>query len=389
MPRNIYIVLMILLIVLSGCQHLETEKSNVNKNKQLNEESKEVESSELKEGHYIWEGDIETGKKKELAAIQELQYRHFNLSPNRELLSMIKITSSTGDGEEGIPFLYHLTDGKPMRMEEDIKAWSYDTKWFWDSSRIMFDRKSVYDLNARETTVCQIPENMIPLSTEPSPDGSKIAVFAFQQEKQTGRQQGPIILYLLDSFNMKVTKTIETSLEALEGKLGNPESIRFAWTKDNQSLIVESWVAEEYWKSSLWKINLTDGFMSEFSEHGQYPLVSPDGQKVVYLTQEYTNDKHNLNPNTILKVVSPENDVLATFDMAHYGVYAFAGQMLWDSSSDSIVTTAYFYEDGNYNKYLLSWDTSGKSMKKMLVDNSTTLLCSEDGKVICIDGSIY
>jgi len=25
----------------------------------------------------------------------------------------------------------------------------------------------------------------------------------------------------------------------------------------------------------------------------------------------------------------------------------------------------------------------------MLVDNSTTLLCSEDGKVICIDVSIY
>jgi hypothetical protein len=276
-----------------------------------------------------------------------------------------------------------------MNLEVDVKSWGYDTKWFEDSSQIMFDRKSVYNLNARKIAVCQIPENMIPLSTEPSPDGSKIAVFAYQLDKQTGGKQGPIILYLLDSLNMKVIKTIETPLKALEGKLGNPESIRFAWTKDNQYLIVESWVAEEYRKSSLWKINLTNDSMAEFSDLGQYPLVSPDGQKVVYLTQEYTNDEHNHNPNTILKVVSPENDLLITFDMAHYGVYAFAGQMFWDSSSDSIVTTAYFYEDGIDNKYLLSWDTSGKSMKKMLVDYSTTLLCSENGKVVCIDGSIY
>lgn len=339
--------------------------------------------------HHIWEVDIGTGERKEIAANQEIQYSYFNLSPNREWLSMIKITSSSGEGQEGIPYLYHLTDEKLMSMEEDVKGWSYDTKWFGDSSRIMLDWKSVYDLNAREATACQIPNNMIPLSVEPSPDGSKIAVFAYQLEKETGIQQEPIILYLLDSLNMKVIKTIETSLRAKEGNWGNPESLRFSWTKDNQGLIVESWVAEEYWKSSLWKINLTDDSIAEFSKSGQYPLVSPDGQKVVYLTQEYTNDEHNLNPNTILKVVSTDNDGLITFDMAHYGVYAFAGQMLWDSSSDSIVTTAYFYEDGIDNKYLLGWDTSGKSMKKILVDYSATLLCSENGKVVCIDGSIY
>ncbi|KUO60311.1 MAG: hypothetical protein APF84_04245 [Gracilibacter sp. BRH_c7a] len=355
----------------------------------LNEPTSSVRKETYRDVHHIFEIDIKTGVRSELGAIQDLQYRYFNLSPNRKWMSMIKITSSVGDGEEGIPFLYQLSDGKLMSLEEKVKKWDYEAKWFSDSSRIMFGRETVYNLHDREVTDCQIPENMIPLSREPSPDGNKIAVFAYEQEEQTGRQQGPLILYFLDSQNMKVIKTIETSLGTLEGKLGNPEPIRFTWMQDSQGLIVESWVAEEYWESSLWKINLTDGSVTKFSELGQYPLVSPDGQKVVYLTQEYTNEEPNLNPNTILKVVSPEDDLLSTFDMAQYGVYAFAGQMLWDSSSDLIVATAYFYEDAIQTKYLLCWDTSVRSIKKILVDHSTRLLYSQDGKAIFVDGSIY
>lgn len=340
--------------------------------------------------HRICEADSGTGQINKLAVVPELQYRYFSLSPNREFLSMIKITLSAGDGEEGIPFLYRPADGKLLNLAEDVKSWDDDAKWFRDSSRVLLGRKTVYDVNAGTATVWTLPENRTALSAEPSPDGSRVAVFAYAQEKQTGSPQGPIMLCLLDSFNMQVLKTIETPLKAKIGKHGSPERLRFAWTQDNQNLIAESWTVENgYNESSLWKIHLADGSLTEFSGRGQYPLVSPDGRKVVYLIEEYTNDEHNLNPNTIVNVVSLENEALCTFDLAHNGVYAFAGQMLWDSSSEAIAATAMFYEDGIDNKYLLWCDIPAKSIKKIYVDYSATLLGSSEGKMIYVEGSIY
>jgi hypothetical protein len=145
---------------------------------------------------------------------------------------------------------------------------------------------------------------------------------------------------------------------------------------------------EEYPESSLWKIDFANGAVSEQFDNGQYPLVSPDGKNILYLTQEYLKDESNPNPKTILKVVSRDGMIKETLDLRENGFYAFAEEMVWNNSDNSIVLTAFSLEDGILKKYILIWNYKKGLLDQLNVDFSTTLLDCREGKIICMDGSV-
>jgi WD40 repeat protein len=336
--------------------------------------------------HYLYSIDIDSQEQEKLAAIKDLEYLHFSPSPDREWLSMVKLTARGGEAEEGTPFFYNVESGKMINLKEEYNIWAWDAKWFKDSSKIMFDERTVYDVKTGDIITYEMPEDIVLLGGEPSPDGSKIAVFACQYVSETGSQGEPLILYLLDSDKKKIVKKMETSLfPFFENNHQSPIPIRFTWV-DNQNLIVESWLQEENSISSLWKLNITDGSIKKFSDLGQNPLASPNGQKVVYWTEEHSADSNNRNPHTLLKICSQDGTLLGSLDMEENGFHSFAGKILWDNSSNFIMATFFKYEEEMLNKYLLYWDLKVNKVKKLLIEKSFDPLYIENGKIVCVDG---
>lgn len=337
--------------------------------------------------HHLFSLDIDSQEKKEIAAIKDLEYLYFNSSPDHKWLSMVKLTFSGGEAEGGIPFFYNMENEKMIDLKDEYSTWAWDAKWFEDSSRIMFDEKTVYDVNTGEIISYELPKDIVFLGGRPSPDGRKIAVLACQYVAETGSQGEPLILYLLDSDNKNIIKTIETPLiPFFEDNHQSPISIGCNWL-DNQNILVESWLQEEFSTSSIWKINITNGSVNNFCDVGQDPIVSPDGEKVLILAEEHSVEE--INPNTILQVLSQQGALIKALDLKENGFYALAGKMFWDSSSKKIIATAYGYEEGVSKKYLVYWDPGEDVIKKIKVEQSITPLYFEDGKIVCVDGSIY
>lgn len=360
----------------------------INYSKVSRKDGKLLEQFSSEFAHYLFSIEIDSQEKKELAVIKDLEYLYFHSSPDRKWLSMVKLTFSGGEAEEGIPFFYNVENGKMMDLKEEYNTLGWDAKWFKDSSRIMLNEKTVYNVNTGEKRSYQLPQDVVLLGGEPSPDGSVIALFACRYVPKTGSKGEPLSLYLLNGNNKGIVKRIDTSLIPFwEGNYQSPIPIGFTWL-DNQNLIVESWRQEEYSTSSLWKINIANGSVKKFSDVGQTPFASPDKQKAAVFAYEYS-DKDD-NPNAFLNIHSQAGTLLAALNMKENGFSSFGAEVLWDSSSNySILTTAYGYEEGMKQKFLVYWDFKEGKVKKIKVEQSINPLYVQDGKIVCIDGSVY
>lgn len=89
--------------------------------------------------HHIYSLDINTGEKKLLASIKDLEYSYFSPSPDRQWLSLVRITGSAGEGESGIPAFFDLQSEAIKELGEEYSwgVWDWDAQWFKDSSSIV------------------------------------------------------------------------------------------------------------------------------------------------------------------------------------------------------------------------------------------------------------
>ena len=348
--------------------------------------NKVIEQLSSQFAHYLFTLDLESSSTKNLALIQDFEYRYFLPSPDRMWLSMVELTLSSGEGEEGIPFFYNLQTGKKLSLGEKYSTTNWDPQWFSDSTRIMLNPQTVYNVLTEEKIIFKYPEELVVLAGKPSPDGSKIAVLACNQTAEKADQTEPYKLLVVNCETKEIEKTIETSFKPRIGKSGLREPPGLTWV-DNQSLIVESWVQEDYSLSSLWKININDGSWFKFSEAGWNPLLSPDGQKIASFAYKYI-EKEKV-PQIILNINSSAGTPLKNLNLAEHGLYSWGGKIFWDSSSELLIFTAYGYEEGVANKYLVKW--AGKEGKPQIIkiDQGIEPLYLEEDKAVCINGIIF
>lgn len=341
-------------------------------------------------GHSLFSIDLKSQAYTKLAMIKELEYLYFNPSPDRKWLSMVKLTFEGGETENGVPFFYNLASGQMIDLKEErgYSSGTWDAQWFPDSVRILFNDQIIYNLETGEKMTIELPENVIVLGGKPSPDGNSLAVLACKKIPETGSKGEPLSIYLLDSKTGKIVSTIVTSLTPFwENNHQNPLRPEFAWL-DQQNLIVESWAQEEQVHSSLWKVNISEnGSIKKFADTGQNPILSPDGQKVAYLL--YNNSVKGDERNMGLSIRSPKGTVVTGLDLKEKGFVSFGSQIFWDSTSDGLLFEAYRYEEGVRQKYLVYWDLKTRELQKIKVEQSSQPLYSQDGKILCVDGSIH
>lgn len=335
--------------------------------------------------HYLFSLDLESLGKKNLALIKDLKYEYFLPSPDGRWLSMVEPTLNAGEGKEGIPFFYNLQTGETLSLGEKYNTTNWDAHWFSDSARIMLNPGIVYNVLAGEKITYEFPEDLTLLAGRPSPNGSKIAVLACKKTADQAGEGEVFEIVIVNSETREIEKTIKTSLKPKSGKHGQPEPLGFTWA-DNQSLIVESWVQEDYSLASLWKININDGSIFKFSEAGRNPLLSPDGQRIASFAYKYSEE---ITPQINLNINSAAGTPLKTLNLTEYGLYSWGGKMLWDSSGEYILLTAYGYEEGVANKYLVKWAWQEGKPQKIKIDQAIDPLYLEEGKAVCINGSIY
>jgi|GEM_PF-3970750 len=336
--------------------------------------------------HYLWSLDINTGERKKLRAIKDLEYLYFTPSADRRWLSMVKITFSGGEAERGIPTFYNLVTGEKRALGEEYDTWSWRAKWFNDSSRIMLNETTVYDIKTGHVTKFKLPGNVIPLGGIPSLDGTQIALFACKRYDSKESKGEPLILYLLDCRG-QVVKTLNTPLlPYYSNNLLMPSVVNFDWMPDGQALVVESWDQEKY-SPSLWRVNLNYGEAAKLADNCSSPILAPDGKKIAVLTEENNGKNAGI---TGINILSLEGTRLHSLHVNDLKLEFFGREkVIWDQQSRSIVAAAHLDKDGTRYKFLVKWDLDSGQSQKIQVDPSVKPLYIEDGNIICVEGDIY
>lgn len=337
--------------------------------------------------HHLFSIDLETHTKKEIAMIKDLEYLYFIPSPDRKLLSMVKLTFSGGEAEGGIPCFYDMNGGSIFSLEEESTTWFWDAWWFSDSARILFNEYTVYDARKRMKTPFDFADDIVLLGGAPSPDGTRIAVLSCQAVGQTGSRGETVTVDIL-SVDGRSIKTIRTSLLPFwNNNIQGPIPVNFIWLPDNRHLLAESWELSDIRRASLWKINIGDGSVVPFADNAEDPLLSPDGQKVLSLTRE--DPAKGPMTGMSLCVRSLDGTVWRQLTSKEYEDYGYPVKMIWDDKSGRIVFNASNHSAGSTVRTLICWDLESGKVDGIRVDPTTEPLYVQDGKIVCIDGYIY
>lgn len=351
---------------------------STNENKVLAELSTEY-------AHYLWAFDINTGKGQKLAKIDDLEYHYFNPSPNRKWLSLVRRTFSGGEAEGGIPAFYNMQTGQLIELDKEFGTWFWNARWFKDSSQIMLNETTIYNVETKQFNKLKLPDDAVLLGGGPTSNGKKLIIFACKSDSTNNTEGQPLILYVLDSQG-KLIKTHQTSLmpnysNDLQGSL----PVYFECLAAGEKIVLESWNQKTY-TPSVQLLDITSGKIDMNIAEVLKPAVSPDNQKIAVLelenTEKYTNEYANV---CSLKVLTLDGKLVNSLHVKNTQLdYFKKNAVIWDCESKVILAVGY----KNDQKYLVKWDLTTGETSKIKVDNSTVPLYIENGRIICISGNI-
>jgi len=357
------------------------------KYKQLSNKDNEVLADLSTEyAHYLWSLDSKTGKKKSLGTIKDLQYYYFNPSPDRNWLSMVRITFDGGEAQGGMPVFYNTNTGEIKELDEEFYTWFWDAKWFADSAKILLDETSVYEVGTGKLNKFQLPEDLLLLGGSPAPSGEKIAVFACQLRDHGDRDGIPLSLLILD-LEGQVLINLPTSLfPRYSSNLQTVLPIHFQWL-DGEKVVIETW-NQETDKPSIQILDINSGAISLNLPNYIRPTVSPDGKKIAIM--EVTDEGIHFGQQNI-KVLSINGETTHSLSIKDVELDYFDNSLIkWDNAGNSILTMTHKNNpEGETHKYLLTWDLLNDSIGKIEIDNSLKPIYLEKDEIVCVGGNIY
>lgn len=225
------------------------------------------------------------------------------------------------------------------------------------------------------------------MGSKPSPDGSRIALFACNRGKNNDGKGETLNLYLLDRKG-NIEKEIKTSLLPYYSEnLLSPIPVHFDWLEDNNNIILEAWNQEKY-TSDIYRLETSTEKTDRLSTNARRPVVSPDGKKIAVLGV-YGPGKHaSINNITILDKQGNKVHTLTTADLK---IDFFSHkQVIWHTDSNKLVAEAYDDKNNKREKVIVLWDLStGESQKVNIEDEGMPLYISDDGgKIVYVTGWI-
>lgn len=365
-----------------GTEEFYYKVNDWDKNGEIKHERRSREDHELlanlasQYAHYLWSINISSETRQEMGKIPDLGYLYFNISPDKKWLSMVKLTFSGGEAEGGIPTFYNLETGELRDLGKEFDTWFWDPEWFGDSTKIMLNEASIYDISTGKLTEYDLPSDKIWLGAKPSPEGSKLAVIGCNRVHHTGSKGEQLIVYMLD-LDGKVLKTIQTPL--LPNYSDNvllPLPVNFDWLADGQNLIIEAWNQNTY-ATTLQKLNLASGEISQLAINTYSPLLSPDGKKIAVFSTDKP-EKHVVYNK--LHILDTEGKTLSSFGI-NGGDYT-----MWDNDSDNILILGY---SGDYsNKILTNINIDSGDSTSFKVEDSINPLYLENEDIVCVGGPL-
>lgn len=277
--------------------------------------------------HYLWSLNTSNNIRREIGKIPDLGHRYFNISPDKKWVSMVKITCSGGEAEGGIPAFFNLETGELRDVGKEFSTLFWNPKWFDDSSKILLNENSIYDVATGKLTEYELPAEKNWLGAKPSPDRTKLAILGCNQVHSTNSEGEPLIVYIA-GLDGKILKTIQTSmLPEYSSNMLAPMPVEFDWMADGKNLIIEAWNQATY-ATTLQKLDIISEMSSLLAINTYGPLLSPDGKKIAMF---YTDKPQKNRTYTELQVLDLESKVLSGFYIKG------GGNITWNDDSESVL----------------------------------------------------
>ncbi len=221
----------------------------------------------------LWSVTID-GVKRHIVTLAHGGYMYASLSPDGRRVAWER---TTGVPEEATDIysavMYDLKSERFVRLTPQSAERAWLLNWFADSRALLVQGRRIVNTDTLATISLRGAENN--LGGRPSPDCTKIAVWAGQTDEGT-----PLTLYIYDRQGNR-TATIDTQLYTQISDDGfGPMQVNFEWLDDSRTLVVEHW--QQPWEScAVSLLDTQSGAVSLLVDNASGPAVSTDGRIAV------------------------------------------------------------------------------------------------------------